>query len=66
MMQLKFANDRIVVLNNIIKTDSCEIELLKNINADLQKRNEKHIKHKNILCGVSLAAIVAAVIGFLR
>lgn len=61
MTQLKYANEKIVTLSNIVKTDSCEIEVLKTINEELKKQNIKHIKHKNILCGISLAGIISSV-----
>lgn len=61
MTQLKFANEKIVTLSNIVKTDSCEIEVLKTINEELKKQNAKHIKHKTILCGISFAGIISSV-----
>lgn len=62
MMQLKFANEKIDKLNNIVKLDSCEISALKNNLAISNTNNNKLRKQRNILGGVSLAGIITTII----
>ena len=53
MMQLKFANEKIDKLNNIVKLDSCEISALKNNLKISDNNNTKLRKQRNILGGIS-------------
>lgn len=62
MMQLKYANEKICALNNIITLDSCEISALKNNLEISESNNTKLRKQRTFLGGVSLASIITTIL----
>lgn len=64
MTQLKYANQKINIMDSIIKVDSVELNSLKVINNNLNKTNKKIKKQRNTISAIAIG-LLGVIIGMI-